>query len=129
RWIERARLHLQQILRLPSDGQADAVAVLRPPLEGPEDEHVERALQQLESAVVRSLGHGCRQSTALDGGGLGLVPGRDAGPEGPPPPVSRGAQLNRLDRTVLSRTWVPASGAAPLAPRIRPCRRARSRCR
>ena len=62
--IERAGLDLEQIVGLGADGLADAVAVLRAPLQDSEDEHVERALQQLEPAIFRWLGHGSRQSTA-----------------------------------------------------------------
>ena len=45
-----------------------------PPLEGPEDEHVERALEQVEAAIVGSFGHSRRESTALDVERLRLVP-------------------------------------------------------
>src|SRR5207247_8261092 len=48
--------------------------VLPPPLEGPEDEHVERALEELQAPVVGRLGHSRRQSTALDVECLRLVP-------------------------------------------------------
>src|SRR6185503_7326363 len=66
-----------------TDRLADAVAVLRPPLQGPEDEHVERALEQLEALVGGLFGHSRRQSTATDVERLRLVPSARAGsPEG-----------------------------------------------
>ena len=74
RRIERAGLDLQQIVGLRANGLADAVAVLRAPLEGPEDEHVERALEELQALVVGRLGHSRRQSTTLDVEALLLVP-------------------------------------------------------
>ena len=64
RGVEGARLHAEEVLRLGPDRLADAVAVPRPPLQGAQDEHVERALEQLQALVVRASGHGSRQSTA-----------------------------------------------------------------
>ena len=74
RGIEGAGFDLEQVVGLRADGLADAVAVLRPPLEGPEDEHVEGALEQLQAPVVGVFGHRRRQSTALDVERLRLVP-------------------------------------------------------
>src|SRR6185369_4795338 len=65
RWIERAGLHLQEVVGLLADGLADAVAVTGAPLQRAEDEHVERALEQLEAAIFWRLRHGSRHSTAM----------------------------------------------------------------
>ena len=46
--IKRAGLDLEEIVGLGADRLADAVTMLRAPLQGSQDEHVERALQQLE---------------------------------------------------------------------------------
>ena len=48
-------------------------AVLWPPLQGPQNEHVERPLKKLQAPVVARLGHSRRKSTALDVGDLQLV--------------------------------------------------------
>ena len=64
RRVERAGFDIKQIVGLGADGLADAVPVLRAPLQGPQDEHVEGALEELQAAVVWVLGHGCRESTA-----------------------------------------------------------------
>ena len=77
RGIERAGFDLEQVVGLRADGLADAVAVLGPPLQGPKNEHVEGALEELQAPVVGSLGHSRRRSTALDVGHLQLVPTRD----------------------------------------------------
>src|SRR5262249_39244267 len=74
RRVQGAGLDLEEAVGLRPDGLADAVAVLGTPLQGPEDEHVEGALEQLQSLAVGVFGHGCRQSTALDVGRLRLVP-------------------------------------------------------
>src|SRR4029079_14038892 len=66
------------LVRLGADGLADAVSVLRPPLQRAEDEHVEGALQELQAAVV-GLWHSGRQSTAEDVDCLRHVPGAMAG--------------------------------------------------
>ena len=63
RRIERAGFDLEQIVRLRADRLADAVAVLRAPLQGPQDQHVERALKQLEPLGIGCFGHICRRST------------------------------------------------------------------
>jgi hypothetical protein len=52
RGVERAGLDLEQIVGLRADRLADAVAVLRSPLQGPQDEHVEGALEEFEALVV-----------------------------------------------------------------------------
>src|SRR4029077_14113113 len=43
RGVERSGFDLQQIVGLRADRLADAVAVLRTPLQDPQDEHVERS--------------------------------------------------------------------------------------
>jgi hypothetical protein len=60
---EELRFHLQGVLGAGADGDADAVAVLRPPLESTQDQHVQSALQKLDAV------HGSRLSTTLDLGG------------------------------------------------------------
>ena len=52
RRVERAGLDLEQIVGLRADRLADAVAVLRSPLQGAQDEHVEGGLEELEALVV-----------------------------------------------------------------------------
>src|SRR5262245_36603262 len=74
RRIQRAGLDLEQLFRLRPDRLADAVAMLRTPLQGPQDEHVERALKQLQPLIVGGLGHSSRQPTTLDVGCLLPVP-------------------------------------------------------
>ncbi len=49
---------LQGILGAGADGEADAMTVLRTPLEGAQDEHVERALDQFDAVFeTRTLRH------------------------------------------------------------------------
>src|SRR3954465_509105 len=74
RRIQRTGFDTEQIVGLRPDRLADPVTVLRPPLEGAEDEHVERALEKLQPLVFRAFGHSRRQSTALDVGCLRRVP-------------------------------------------------------
>ncbi len=45
RRIERAGFDLERLFGMGVDGLADAVAVLRPPAKGLQDDEVERALQ------------------------------------------------------------------------------------
>jgi len=52
RWIERASLDSQEIRRTAPDALADTVPVLGPPLQGPKDQHVEGALQQIDGILV-----------------------------------------------------------------------------
>jgi hypothetical protein len=48
-----------------------------PPLQRPEDQHVERALEQFKAVGVALFTHSRRQSTAIDVGCLRLVPRAD----------------------------------------------------
>src|SRR5262249_46668841 len=74
RGIQRAGFDLEEAVGLRANGLADAVTVAGTPLQGPEDEHVERALEELEAFAFGVSGHRCRQSTALDVGCLRPVP-------------------------------------------------------
>src|SRR5262249_38292947 len=66
--VERPGVDLQDVARARLDGLGDAVAVLRPPAEGFEDQEIERALEQLDAVLVaRGLRHGCRQTTPMGG--------------------------------------------------------------
>src|SRR5262249_49255475 len=73
RRIQRAGFDPEQVLGLRADRLADAVAVLRPPLEGPQDEHVEGALEELQAPVVGRLVEGVDSLQALDVERLQLV--------------------------------------------------------
>ena len=65
RGVERAVVDLQLFLRQVGDGDADAMSVLRPPLERAQHQHVQRALQQLDSVLISlACGHGRRQTTS-----------------------------------------------------------------
>src|SRR5262245_6281555 len=52
RWIERTRLDAEAVRRFCANGLANAVAVLRTPLKGLQDEHVERSLEKLDAVRV-----------------------------------------------------------------------------
>src|SRR5215831_17695897 len=66
RRVERAGFDLEEAVRLRTNGLTDAVTVAGTPLQGPEDEHVEGALEELEAFAFGVFGHRGRQSTALD---------------------------------------------------------------
>jgi hypothetical protein len=51
RRVERSRFDLEQIIGLRADSLADAVTVLRAPLQDPQDQHIERALEEFEALV------------------------------------------------------------------------------
>src|SRR5581483_10059461 len=55
--VERAGFHRQHIAGVQADGLADSIAMLGSPLQGLEDEQVQRALQQLNPVLVTRL-HG-----------------------------------------------------------------------
>src|SRR5882672_681808 len=50
--IERARVYLQGFAGAAPDGDADTVAVLRPPLQGLQDQQVQRPLQQFNPVLI-----------------------------------------------------------------------------
>src|SRR5262245_65784882 len=52
RRIERAGVHLQRLVGISSDRLADAVAMMWPPLKRLPDEHVQRPLSPLDTALV-----------------------------------------------------------------------------
>jgi hypothetical protein len=51
-WVERALLHLQHIVRAVLDGLGNGMAACRSETQGPEDQQVQRPLQQLDSVAV-----------------------------------------------------------------------------
>jgi hypothetical protein len=58
-WVKGAVFHLENVLGAGSDAQSNAVAVLWSPLEGAEDDHVQRALEQFNTIFVAFPGrHG-----------------------------------------------------------------------
>ena len=56
RRIEGSGLDFQQVVGLGADSLSNSVSVARPPLEGPQDEHVERSLEELQTGFVLCLG-------------------------------------------------------------------------
>src|SRR5262245_31486824 len=52
RRIERTGVYLQRLVGIGSDSLTDAVAMLWPPLQRLQDEHVQRPLQQLDPVLV-----------------------------------------------------------------------------
>src|SRR5438128_8510705 len=66
RGIERSGVDLQYLAGAGADRLRDPVAVARPPLQRPQDEEAERALQQLDPVLTLTGGHGCRDSTAVE---------------------------------------------------------------
>src|SRR5262245_55809577 len=74
RGIEGAGLDLEEVVGLRADRLADAVAVLRAPLKGPEDQHVERSLEQFEALFVGASGHDVDSLQPFDENRLQLVP-------------------------------------------------------
>src|SRR5689334_16910988 len=62
--IKRAGFDLQEFTRISANGLSDAMTVASAPLESIQDEHIERALQELNAIAIGFVpGHACRQST------------------------------------------------------------------
>src|SRR5262245_40505615 len=71
RRVQRSDVDLQDVGGMVPQRLADAVAVLRPPLERLENKEIERPLQELDPVlIVRALQHGCRYPTPVDVAGL-----------------------------------------------------------
>src|SRR4029077_2962845 len=61
-WIERPRLDLQQILGPGPNRLSDGQTVLRSPLQGLKDEHIERPLKDVDPIFAFFDGHRYRHS-------------------------------------------------------------------
>src|SRR5260370_23212040 len=67
--VQRASLDLQKLSRIRADRLAYSVSMLRPPLQGPENQHVEGALKKFDAVLIASSGsHGRRHSTTTTHG-------------------------------------------------------------
>ncbi|MNC97536.1 hypothetical protein D3C83_152260 [compost metagenome] len=52
RWIQGTGLDLQQVVGLRPDCLSNAVSMLRAPLQGPKNQHVEGSLEEVQAAVI-----------------------------------------------------------------------------
>ena len=60
RRIQRSGIHLEDVGGMAPQRLADAVAVVRAPLQRLEDQEIKRSLQELDPVLVaRALDHGC----------------------------------------------------------------------